>query len=74
MAEVSNLFCPVGQFQIEKKLWSCPQQDTVWCHLANLQESVAQFKEPVADVVPAKFEYNSFGFTELRSSILTLNS
>ena len=42
----------MGQFQIEKKLWSCPQQDTVCCHLANLQESVAQFKEPVSDTVP----------------------
>ena len=42
----------MGQFQIRKKMWNCPQQDTVWCHLANSQESVAQFKEPVTDTVP----------------------
>ena len=52
MAQVSNLFWAMGQFQIEKNLWSCPQQDTVWCHLANSQEYVVQFKEPVADTMP----------------------
>ena len=40
----------------KKILWSCPQQGTVWCHLANSQESVAQFREPVIARVPAKFE------------------
>ena len=52
MAQVSNLFRAMGQFQIGKKMWSCPQQDTVWCHLANSLESVAQFKEPITDTVP----------------------
>ena len=41
-----------GPVSNRKKMWSCPQQDTVWCHLANLEESVAQFKEPVTDTVP----------------------
>ena len=46
----------MGQFQKKKKLWSYPQQDTVWCHLANLQDFVAPFKAPVTDIVPAKLE------------------
>ena len=52
MAQVSNLFYAMGQFQTEKNLCCCPQQDTVWCHLANSQKPVAQFKEPVTDTVP----------------------
>ena len=59
----------MGQFQ-KKKLGSYPQQDTLWCHLANLQEFVAPFKKPVTDIVPANLS-SPTGFTELRSSILT---
>ena len=46
----------MGRFQIKKKFLCFPQQDTIWCHLANLQKSVAQLKETVRDIVPAKLE------------------
>ena len=53
MVQVSDLVCAMGQsYKQKKKLWSCPQQDTVWCYLANSQKSVGQFKEPVTDTVP----------------------
>ena len=58
MAKVTNLFCAMHWFQRKRTfgLWSCPHQDEVWCHLANSRESVAQFKEPATDPIPAKFE------------------